>query len=249
VPTALGALLACAQRVETRCYNICRGYASSSNDFGQGDIFLPGYCCRYECFISLFLLLMLTEFKTYIQEQAGLTDAEVELIYATALKRSLRRKEAILQQGDICRYKVFVVKGLLRIYRTKEDGSEYILQFSPENNWNVEPESYDKLTPSKYNIDALEPSEVLLWTKSNFVALQESIPQLKVFSQRIIADNIYLNRQRVFSTISSTAEEKYDEFIKNYPGVFARVPLHMVASYLGVTRETLSRIRHAQVSR
>jgi CRP-like cAMP-binding protein len=192
---------------------------------------------------------MITSFKTYIQKQAGLTDAEVELMCAAALKRTLRRKEPLLQEGEICRYKAFVITGLLRIYRTKEDGSEHIIQFSPENNWNVEPESYDKLTPSNYHIDALEPSEVLLWAKNDFVALQEQIPKLKDFSQRIIADNIYLNRQRVFSTISSSAEEKYDEFIKSYPGVFVRVPLHMVASYLGVTRETLSRIRHAQVSR
>jgi CRP/FNR family transcriptional regulator len=192
---------------------------------------------------------MLTVFKTYIQQQAALTDEEVELMYAAAIKRSLRRKEPLLREGEICRYKAFVLKGLLRIYRTKEDGGEYIIQFSPENNWNVEPESYDKTTPSKYNIDALEPSEVLLWARNDFVALQDRIPKLKAFSQRVIADNIYLNRQRVYSTISSSAEEKYDEFIKSYPGVFARVPLHMVASYLGVTRETLSRIRHAQVSR
>lgn len=192
---------------------------------------------------------MSIEFKTYIKAQAGLKDEEAEQVCSAAIERLLRRKEHILQQGEVCRYKAFVVKGLLRTYRTKEDGSEHIIQFSPENNWNVEPESYDKLAPSNYNIDALEASEVLLWTRNEFIQLQEKIPRLKAFSQKVIADNIYLNRQRVFSSISSTAEEKYDEFIKNYTGVFARVPLHMVASYLGVTRETLSRIRHAQVSR
>lgn len=196
-----------------------------------------------------FCCAMSMGFQTYITQAAGLSAEEAEQMYALAIKRSIRRKETLLQQGEICRYKAFVVQGLLRTYRIKEDGSEHIIQFSPENHWKVEPESYDKEAPSVYSIAALEASEVLLWTKKDFTDLQEHIPALKLFSQRVISDNIYLNRQRVYTAISSSAEEKYDEFIKDYSNLFARVPLHMVASYLGVSRETLSRIRHAQVSR
>ncbi|MFD2148521.1 Crp/Fnr family transcriptional regulator [Mucilaginibacter antarcticus] len=188
-------------------------------------------------------------FKTYIQQQAGLSATETDQVYGLALQRNISRKGVLLQEGDVCRHKVFIAKGLLRTYRAKSDGSEHIIQFSPENSWTVEPESYDKSIPSAYTIDALEPCDVLLWTKKDFVSLQEDIPKLKSFSQHVISNNIYINRQRVFSTISSSAEEKYDEFIRQHPNLFARVPLHMVASYLGVSRETLSRIRNAQVSR
>ncbi|MDB5156295.1 MAG: putative transcriptional regulator, Crp/Fnr family, partial [Mucilaginibacter sp.] len=85
------------------------------------------------------------------------------------------------------------------------------------------------------------------WTKKDFNYLFDNIPSLKVYSDRLISTNLYRTRQRVFSALSATAEEKYEEFIETYPNILARVPLHMIASFLGVSRETLSRIRHAQV--
>lgn len=192
---------------------------------------------------------MFAEFDKYLKQHAGLCDADIELMWAMAIKRTMQRKELLLQEGEVCRYKGLVIKGVLRTYRTKEDGSEHIIQFAPENFWTIDPESYDMESPSRYNIDALENSEVLLWTKKSFEELRRSIPALKTFADKIIATNIYLNRQRIFSAISSTAEEKYDEFVRTHPDIFVRVPLHMVASYLGVSRETLSRIRNAQVRR
>jgi len=192
---------------------------------------------------------MFPEFQSYIQSQTTLTNEELQSICSKAVEKKLRRKEVVLQEGDICRYKTFISSGILRTYRTKDDGSEHILQFSPEDSWAVDPESYNEEVPSNYYIEALEDSTILQWAKADFVALLQGIPAFKKFSEAIISANIYLNRQRVFSSISSTAEEKYDEFIQNYPGLLARVPLHMVASYLGVTRETLSRIRHAQMKR
>lgn len=192
---------------------------------------------------------MFSRFESYIQAQTTLTTEELQLICSKAVEKKLRRKEVVLQEGEICRYKTFINSGLLRTYGTKEDGSEHILQFSPEDSWAVDPESYNESRPSKYYIEALVDSSILQWTKDDFSKLLDEIPAFKAFSQNIISANMYLHRQRVFSAISSTAEEKYDEFIQNYPGLFARVPLHMVASYLGVSRETLSRIRHAQMKR
>jgi len=192
---------------------------------------------------------MFAEFETFIKEHTNLSDGDIELIRSVTIEKVVRRKEILLHAGEVCRYKMFVSKGLLRTFCTKEDGSDYVLQFSPENSWTTDPESFDKLIPSTCNIDALEYSEVILWTKNDFDYLFANIPGLKTYSQKLITQNMYLVRQRVLSAISSTAEEKYDEFIKNYPGVFARVPLHMVASYLGVSTKTLSRIRHAQLVR
>jgi len=190
---------------------------------------------------------MFAEFERYIKTQAVLTEADIKLFRDTAIERTLRRKDFLLQEGKICRYKTFVSKGFLRSYRTTENGSEHIMQFSPENSWTTDPESLDKVIPSLYNIEALEYSEVVMWTKKDFNYLFDNIPELKIYSDKLIYKNLYNTRQRVFSALSATAEEKYDEFIKTYPGILARVPLHMVASFLGVSRETLSRIRHAQV--
>ncbi len=192
---------------------------------------------------------MFAEFETFIKTHTNLSEGDIELIRSVAIEKTLRRKESLLHAGEVCRYKMFVSKGLLRTFCTKEDGSDYVLQFSPENSWTTDPESFDKLIPSTCNIDALEYSEVILWTKNDFDYMFANIPGLKNYTQKLISQNMYLVRQRVLSAISSTAEEKYDEFIKNYPGIFARVPLHMVASYLGLSTKTLSRIRHAQLVR
>lgn len=190
---------------------------------------------------------MFADFEKYIRENASLTDNDIQLFRQTAVERTIRRKEHLLREGEICRYKTFVSKGFLRTYRTTEDGGEHVMQFSPENSWITDPESYNNFTPSYYNIDAIERTEVVMWTKNDFDQLFANIPGLKAYSDKLVSTNLYLTRQRVFSAISSTAEEKYGEFIKTYPNIFMRAPLHMVASFLGVSRETLSRIRHAQV--
>jgi CRP-like cAMP-binding protein len=190
---------------------------------------------------------MFAEFEKYIRDNASLSDDDIKLFRQTAIEKTLRRKDLLLKEGEICRYKTFISKGFLRTYRTTENGSEHVMQFSPENSWATDPESYNNFTPSYYNIDALEHSEVVMWTKKDFDYLFDNIPGLKAYSDQLVTRNLYLTRQRVFSAISATAEEKYDEFIKTYPDILTRAPLHMVASFLGVSRETLSRIRHAQV--
>jgi len=192
---------------------------------------------------------MFSGFETYIKEQANLSDHEVQLMRSMAVERSLRRREFLLQQGQVCRYKIFITKGLLRAYSAGGDGSEHIVQFSPENSWITDPESLDKGSPSNSNIDALEPSEVVLWTKKDLHYLAANIPGLKAYFDKLISRSSYMFRQRLLSAISLTAEEKYEEFIKKFPHLLERVPLHMVASYLGVTRETLSRIRRTQLIR
>lgn len=192
---------------------------------------------------------MFSGFETYIKEQANLNDHEVQLMRSMAVERSLRRREFLLQQGQVCRYKIFITKGLLRAYSAGGDGSEHIVQFSPENSWITDPESLDKGSPSNSNIDALEPSEMVLWTKKDLHYLAANIPGLKAYFDKLISRSSYMFRQRLLSAISLTAEEKYEEFIKKFPHLLERVPLHMVASYLGVTRETLSRIRRTQLIR
>jgi CRP-like cAMP-binding protein len=190
---------------------------------------------------------MFSVFETYIKEQANVTDDDINLMRSMAVEKKLRRKEFLLHEGEICKYKIFIAKGLLRTYAIGEEGSEHILRFSPENSWTTEPESFDNATPSSLNIDALEPSELVLWTKDDLRYLIDTIPGLKTYFGKMISGSGITLRQRILSNISSTAEEKHEEFIKNYPDIYARVPLHMVASYIGVTRKTLTRIRHAQV--
>lgn len=102
-------------------------------------------------------------------------------------------------------------------------------------------------TASKLNIEVMEDSVVLLWTHEALSALVKSIPGLQAYTNDLITQSLYSSYERILSNISATSEEKYQGFVNNYPDLINRVPLHMIASFLGVSRETLSRIRHAQI--
>ena len=192
---------------------------------------------------------MVTEFETYLRTHTRLSSEDILRASSLATARTLQRNELLLQEGQVCRYKTFVAKGLLRTFGTVADGSEHILYFSPEHTWIVDAESYDKQTPSAFNIAAIEKSEVLLWRKSDFDNLWTDIPELKTFSQQLISRSSYNSRQRLFTSLSATPEEKYKDFDQNSPELLSRLPLHMIAAYLGISLKTLTRIRHAQVNR
>lgn len=192
---------------------------------------------------------MFEYFENYITSKVAFSKDELQLLRSLSTTRKLRKRQFLLNEGEVCRYKAFVTKGLLRTYNVKGDGTEHIMRFSPENGWTLDPESFHGQTPTKYNIEALEDTELVLWTRENFTEMCAAIPALKLYSERLISSAIDAGQNRVLMHISFTAEEKYQEFISSFPDVFARVPLHMVASYLGVSRETLSRIRHAQLKR
>ncbi|MDJ1503304.1 Crp/Fnr family transcriptional regulator [Xanthocytophaga agilis] len=192
---------------------------------------------------------MLSEFKKYLSEYLGLPDEEIQSILSSAIPRKLRRNELLLQAGDVCRHKVFIVSGILRTYSIGVNGNEHIVQFSSEKEWTLDIESYDLEIPSIVNIAAVEPTEAVLWKKNDFNALLASLPLLKKYSEQLISRKIYENRQRLLTAISATPEEKYDDFIRNNPHLIARLPLHMIAAYLGISLKTLTRIRHAQLYR
>lgn len=189
----------------------------------------------------------MTDFTDYLKAASGIPAADIERIFASAEQKSLRKNEYLLEQGQVSRHKIFVRKGLLRNFGMGGDGSEHILQFNPENTWTLDVESYDNGTPARFNIAAIEKSEVLVWEKSEFNRLLDDIPQFKDLSQQIISRNIYHSRQRILMAISATPEEKYGEFVSHNPTLLSRVPLHMIASYLGISLKTLTRIRHAQL--
>lgn len=186
---------------------------------------------------------MFEKFAVYLMEKASLTDEQLEEVRAVTINKRLRKRQYLLQEGDVCHYNCFVAKGCLRLYRVGEDGVEHILRFAVENWWISDQESYNNGIPSKNNIDALEDSELLLIEKNDFNRIVSNFPNFRTFRDTLKARSYDVSQNRIMSNISDTAEEKYTNFIKSYPDIFNRVPLHMIASFLGVSRETLSRIR------
>ena len=186
---------------------------------------------------------MFKEFEKYLQEKANLDADEISAVRAVSIEKKIRKRQYLLQEGDVCHYNCFIAKGCLRMYTVGDNAEEHILRFAVENWWISDRESYNNGKPSICNIDALENCEVILIDKPDFLHLLTSIPKLKIFIDGLLARSYDAIQHRVLDAISYSAEEKYQNFISRFPDIFYRIPLHMIASYLGVSRETLSRVR------
>jgi CRP-like cAMP-binding protein len=178
-----------------------------------------------------------------------LTDSEIELIKKTFVPKKIRKRQYFLQEGQVCKYSGFIVKGAMRQYSVDDKGTEHIVRLLLENWWAVDRESYVMLTPSVYNIDAWEDSELLLITRADMLNKLNSIPALNEMTRKLDENHAVAAQRRLNASISLPAEKRYAEFANLYPEFLQRFPQHMIASYLGITKETLSRIRRHAVKK
>ena len=180
---------------------------------------------------------------TKIDEKVKLSDEEKELSKSFFLPKKLRKKQFLLQEGDVCRYIAFVEKGMLRSYTVDEKGGEHIVQFAFEGWWIADQLSFLTGEPSPYSIDVLEECELLLLTKAAEEQMLERIPKMERYFRILLQNSLIATQRRLASSLSHSAEEKYNELIQSCPTIQQRIPQHMMASYLGISPETLSRIR------
>ena len=177
-------------------------------------------------------------------EKIELTEEEKELSRSFFLTKKLRRKQYLLQEGDVCKYVAFVEKGLLRSFTVDDKGHEHITQFAFEGWWIADQVSFLTGEPSEYNIEALEDCELLLLTKQAEDEMLEKIPKFERYFRILLQNNLIATQKRLASSLSQTAEEKYNELISVCPDTLPkRIPQHMLASFLGISPETFSRIR------
>ncbi|MEP7168635.1 MAG: Crp/Fnr family transcriptional regulator [Bacteroidota bacterium] len=186
----------------------------------------------------------------YINSYASvrLTDSEMELIKKAFVLKKIRKKQYLLQEGEVCKYFAFIVKGAVRQYSVDDKGAEHIVHLSIENWWAGDRESYVMLTPSVYNIDAWEDTEALLITRAD-MNLLNPIPAITQMMSKMDERHSIANQRRLNASISLPAEKRYAEFAKCYPEILQRFPQHIIASYLGITKETLSRVRKQVVQK
>lgn len=182
-------------------------------------------------------------FQQYIDNRATFTEAEKERIRSVSLIKKIRKRQYLLQEGDVWKYHAFVTTGCLRTYSIDEKGNEHIIGFSIENWWCGDRESLLSGEPSRFNIDAIEDSELVMFTHANFEMLCSEIAAFDKMVNNILNKSFVTQQNRINAALSNTAEEKYLSFLKKYPDFALRIPQSMIASYLGMTPETLSRIR------
>jgi CRP-like cAMP-binding protein len=181
-------------------------------------------------------------FKSF-NNKIPLTEEERELIQEYLTVKKIRKRQYLLQEGDICKCVAFVERGALRLYKVNEDGTEHIVRFALEGQFMTDLYSFLTDEPSVYNIDAIEDSDLVLITKSASDELRKQSSKYLEYIFNVTSEAYIDLERRLTSTISHSLEERYKDFTAHYPDIIQRVPQHMVASYMGLTPETLSRVR------
>ena len=185
----------------------------------------------------------LTNFKQHLIQKGGLTADEIQLIAPYLETKSIAKGEFLLKEGEVCSHSFFVEKGLLRFYALNEDGKENILQFATEN-WIVSDRgSVYFQEPSSYYIDAYENATVVLINEEFIDKVAEVNPKFRAQNERLLQNHIRSLYKRVNLLLGASAKTRYLDFVNTYPDVMLRVPQWMIASYLGITPESLSRVR------
>jgi CRP-like cAMP-binding protein len=183
--------------------------------------------------------------RKYIDQYTGtaISDDDFELIKKAFIPKKIRRKQYLLQEGEVCKYLSFIIRGAMRQYTVDDKGVEHVVRFGIENWWMADRESFELSVPTIYYIDAWEETELLQINSTNLRYLKDTVPTMKALTQEMEKRSYIAAQKRIHSAISLTAEERYLDLLKQNPVFFQRFPQNMIASYLGISPETLSRIR------
>jgi CRP/FNR family transcriptional regulator, anaerobic regulatory protein len=184
------------------------------------------------------------QLKKNLASWVACSEEELELFVSIVQPqlKSYKRKELILREGEVCRSLFFIEKGCVRYYYTVE-GEEKTGQFFFENGWYADLDSFLTQQPSGQNIQALEPSEILTISREKLYEVYDRVPIFERFGRLIIEKSYLGARAKNENLIHLSSEENYLKLIQERPKVIQRVPLHYIASYLGIKAESLSRIR------
>lgn len=185
----------------------------------------------------------------YFERSFTLTEDAKAVIRDVVTPKTLKKGEFLQHQGEVAKVGAFVSKGFLRSYVIDNKGKEHIIQFAPENWWISDKIGMSKDALATYFIDAIEDSELLTTDMQGHITMLQKIPGYAESFQKGMQKRTAAKDIRIVHSLSSTAEERYDDFLSTYPTIAQRVPQHMLASYLGVTPETLSRIRKMKSKR
>jgi CRP/FNR family transcriptional regulator, anaerobic regulatory protein len=188
-------------------------------------------------------MLPFNNFKIYLNDIAGLTDNEIMQLPYIPKSKQFKKGQSLVDKGQICKDIFFVEKGLLRQFTIDEQGKEHIIHFAPEG-WIVSDRSSSYFSQAgEYFIDAIEDSEVVVMDETLINAASEISKTYRENNHRALHNHVRHLQKRINQLLGATAETRYLEFLKLYPNLSLRVPQWMIASYLGITPESLSRVR------
>ena len=179
----------------------------------------------------------------YINRIVELSEEEEQILLSGIKTRRYLKGQYILQQGDVCSISAFMLKGCTKTFYLDDQGQEHVIMFSIEDWWTSDLASFITQTPSDFNVQCLENTEVVLFPFETHDQLLEEVPILERFFRKIIERALVASQKRVVRNLSMSARDRYLHFRKQYPLIEQRVPQYLIASYLGITKEFLSKIK------
>lgn len=186
---------------------------------------------------------MFDQIDASIAKYVQLTEAELELFHSLLKHKKVKKKHFLLQEGEVCTFETFIIKGCIRLYFIDKEGVETILYFAVENWWVSDLASFMDQQPSNQFIETLEDCELLIMDYRSKNELLEKVPKMEKYYRILLQRSMGVLQQRFYANVSQTAEERYLAFIEKYPQVVQRVPQHQIARYIGVSPEFLSKVK------
>jgi CRP-like cAMP-binding protein len=179
----------------------------------------------------------------YLGKTLPLTPGDMDIIRSVFIPKRLAKGEFFLREDDIVKYAAFITKGFLRSYVVDDKGKEHVIQFAPENWWISDKGPGTEGRSASCFIDAIEDSEILMIDNAGHSKMLEKVPAYSATFQAGMQKRSIAKDKRIVHSLIADAEERYKDFLETYPSIAQRVPQHMLASYLGIAPETLSRVR------
>ncbi len=179
----------------------------------------------------------------YISKYITLTNKEESILLSKINYRKYLKGQYIVQQGDICKCSSFLISGCTKTYYMDNEGQEHIVMFSIRDWWSSDLGSFITQTPADFNVQCIENTEVIQFSYDNQEELFQEIPKLERFFRKILEKALVASQKRIVRNFSLTAKERYLIFRELYPTIEQRIPQYMIASYLGITKEFLSKIK------
>jgi CRP/FNR family transcriptional regulator, cyclic AMP receptor protein len=192
---------------------------------------------------------MFQAINQYIQACTSLTVDELQYFNHSFIAKAVPAKTLLLKAGDICDTEAFIVKGCIKTYFLDSNGHEVILTFATENWWVSDIISFHEKKPSKMYIETIEATELLILTPSIKEKVLQKIPALERLFRLMVQRHLASYQERIFDNIALSAEERYEKFLQKYPLLPQRIPQHLIASYLGMSAEFLSKIRKRRIEK
>jgi len=186
---------------------------------------------------------MYDKLKKYCSQTVQLLETELDLIDKYFEEKTLKKKEFLLQDNKICNFIAFIADGTIRHFHIK-DGVEKTCDISFDNSWVTDFQSFTYDTIGKMNLQAMENTTVFLIRKQNLFKLYQECSKYETFG-RMMAEQVAIRATDIAMSLSSDKpEERFQNLLKKQPDLFQRVPQKYIANFLGVSPESLSRIRN-----